>query len=245
MNARRWPQIVLGIVWAGLGLSAVVLWWSSDVPLAEVPGLLASWVEGFGLVPAAGLFLALYAVRPLLLFPSTVMGLASGMTFGPVLGSVVTMAGELVGAALAFSLARALGRRWVASRESGALARWDRRLSRHGILTVSVMRLILLPFDTVSYACGLTAIRLREFLAGTFLGGACYILGVTLLGGSAAAGLVGEVTVAGVTVTERMLVLVLSALSFVVGLTIAWLLRHRFTGPDADEPGGDAGPRQP
>ena len=81
------------------------------------------------------------------------------------------MAGEIAGATLAFSLARLLGRRWVEKWQSERWSRWDRRIGGRGILSVAIFRLVLLPFDSVSYACGLSTIRLRDFLMGTVAGG--------------------------------------------------------------------------
>lgn len=233
MTSHRALKILLAVLWPCLGLSSLVLWWSSGIPAAEVPGLLSSWLDDFGLLPAVALILALYTVRPLVLFPSTVMGVVSGLTFGPLLGCAVTVTGEMLGAALAFSVTRTLGRGWVRQRESALLARWDRRLSRHGLLTTCILRLVMLPFDSVSYACGLTGLTARDFLLGTLLGGGLYFLGVTLLGGSASAGLVGGVTVGGVTISHRVLVLGLSGLSFALGLTAAWRLRHLYRDEEA------------
>jgi uncharacterized membrane protein YdjX (TVP38/TMEM64 family) len=207
-----------------------VVWWFSDVSLSEVPALMSQRLTQFGLFSAICLALVLYTLRPLVLFPSTVMGVASGLTFGPLIGCLVTLGGEMLGATMAFSVSRILGRGWVTSRASVVLARWDRRLSSNGVLTVSVMRLVLLPFDSVSYACGLTGIPLGRFCLGTLLGGSCYILGVTLLGGSVSVDLVGNIDFLGLSITRRTLVLGLSGLSFLVGLVLAWKLRYQILG---------------
>jgi uncharacterized membrane protein YdjX (TVP38/TMEM64 family) len=228
----RGVRICLGLLWVGLGLSFLVAWRYSGIPAAEVPRLLADWLHDVGMARAVLIFLVLYTVRPLVLFPSTILGLASGIMFGPWAGSAVTMAGELAGATLAFGVARVLGRGWVERHESERLARWDRRISGNGTLSVAVMRLILLPFDTVSYACGLTAIRLRDFLIGTVAGGSCYILAITFLGGSASTSLVGEVELFGFVLSQRALVLMLSGLSLLLGLVLAWRLRRRFRQPE-------------
>jgi len=242
---QRALQIALGILWAALGLSFLVLWWFSDIAIVEVPQLLADWVEAFGTLPAIGCFLVLYTLRPLLLFPSTIMGVASGLTFGPLLGCGVTMTGELLGAGMAFSLARLLGRNWARQREPARIARLNRRLSKNGLLSVCIMRLVMLPFDSISYACGLSSIRLADFLIGTLLGGIFYVLTVTLLGGSAAVGLDGTIQFAGWTISARTLTLIFSGLSFAAGVAIAWTLRHRYVlddplakvTPVADAPG--------
>jgi uncharacterized membrane protein YdjX (TVP38/TMEM64 family) len=236
----RGVRILLGLLWAGLGLSFLLAWWYSGIPIAEVPQLLADWLHDVGMAATVIIFLGLYTVRPLVLFPSTILGLASGIMFGPWAGSAVTMTGELAGATVAFAVARVLGRGWVERHESERLARWDRRISSSGTLSVAVMRLILLPFDTVSYACGLTAVRLRDFLVGTMVGGSCYILAITFAGGSASASLIGDVEVFGFPLSQRALVLILSGSSLLFGLVLAWRLRRRFQQSDEQlvAPGG-------
>lgn len=231
-RSRRWLHALLGFLWAALGLSSLLFWWFSDLRLQEVPTLLSDWLTAVGLARALALVVVLYAVRPLLLFPSSVMGVVSGITFGPLLGMAVVTGGELLGSAVAFSLTRLLGRSWVDANASDRLARLDRRISRNGLLTVCLLRLVMLPFDTVSYACGLTGVRLRDFLLGTLLGGASYYLGVSLLGASASADLSGEVTLAGLELPLRWLVLGLSLASFAVGVALALVFRGRYRAAD-------------
>ncbi|QDU59901.1 TVP38/TMEM64 family inner membrane protein YdjZ [Planctomycetes bacterium Pan216] len=228
MSKGKIARICLGLLWVGLGLSSVVVWWLSGVPAAEVPQYLADWLERVGTTRAVVLFLLLYTLRPLILFPSSVMGIASGLTFGPVLGCAVTMAGELLGATLAFSLARFLGRRWIDARLWPRFDKWNKRAGDNGVLSVCVLRLIWLPYDTVSYLCGLTRIRLADFVLGTALGSIFYVLSMTLLGGSASVGLVGEIVIGSLTVSHRALLVLVSVLSFAVGIVLAVTLRRRF-----------------
>jgi hypothetical protein len=56
---------------------------TAEVAVGEAVGGLS---RGDLIAALTGVFLLLYALRPLVLFPSTIMGLASGMTFGPLLG---------------------------------------------------------------------------------------------------------------------------------------------------------------
>jgi uncharacterized membrane protein YdjX (TVP38/TMEM64 family) len=117
------------------------------------------------------LFAAFYALATLSPLPKSVFTLAAGAVFGLTGGLLVVLAGALVGAVLAFHLARALGRDGV-HRLTGVRAdRFDDHLARRGFLTVLVARLIpVVPFTVVNYLAGLTAIRVRVFVVATAIG---------------------------------------------------------------------------
>src|SRR4051794_33380458 len=76
------------------------------------PEGIRTWILTFGWA-APALFILLYAVRPLILFPASVLSLAGGLAFGPLWGTVYTIVGATLGAVLAFGLARFLGDRFV------------------------------------------------------------------------------------------------------------------------------------
>jgi uncharacterized membrane protein YdjX (TVP38/TMEM64 family) len=209
-------KIVFGSLWVGLFITALALWWRSKIPLSGIPALLEQWLRDFGVLKAAALYIFVYAVRPLILFPATLLTVASGLLFGPWLGTLFTVVGENASANLAFSLARWLGRKTVANHESGMMRRWDEKLKRNGIVAVLTMRLIMLPFDAVNFGCGLTAIRQRDYALGTFFGILPSLIGFVLLGGIAASG-----------VQHRVIVLSLSTLFMVLSFGIAHLLKLR------------------
>jgi uncharacterized membrane protein YdjX (TVP38/TMEM64 family) len=183
-----------------------------------MPYLLESWLTQFGLWRAALIYVLFYTVRPLILFPASLLTIASGLVFGPVLGIIFTIIGENASANFAFFLARWFGRDLVASHEQeGSLAaKWDERLRRNGMVTVLVMRLIYLPFDLVNFACGLTSMRQRDFAIGTFIGILPALISFVLFGGVAAAGN-----------QYRLLTLGLAILFFLLGLFIARFFRRR------------------
>ena len=63
------------------------------------------WVTGFG-VWGPLVYILLYTVRPLLLFPGLLLNVAAGILFPPVLGIPCLLAGGLGSAALLFYMAR-------------------------------------------------------------------------------------------------------------------------------------------
>ena len=64
----------------------------------------------WGIVGAV-LLMVLHSFVP---FPAELLPIANGMVFGPLLGVVVTWSGAMLGAVVAFALARLLGRPFVA-----------------------------------------------------------------------------------------------------------------------------------
>jgi uncharacterized membrane protein YdjX (TVP38/TMEM64 family) len=157
-----------------------------------------------------------YAVRPLLLFPATLLTVASGLIFGPWLGNLFTIFGENASANLAFALARWFGRQAVVDHASKRLRRWDAELEQNAIVAVLSLRLLMLPFDAVNYGCGLTAMRQRDYAIGTFFGILPSLIGFVLLGGVAAAG-----------VRHRTAMLVLAVLCMGLGFAMARHIRRR------------------
>lgn len=207
---------LLGAFWVLSFVSAFFVWWQSGVSLTDTPQLLEELLRQFGLYRAALCYIIIYALRPLVFFPATLLTIASGLLFGPWLGILFTIIGENASANFAFLLARWFGRRWVEQHESTQIQRWEKRLCANGLLTVLILRLLMLPFDVVNYGCGLTAMRQRDFAVGTFIGILPALISFVLLGGIGATG-----------VRNRLFLLLLSVLFLLFGLLFAKLLRRR------------------
>jgi uncharacterized membrane protein YdjX (TVP38/TMEM64 family) len=158
--------------------------------VVPVPGAgqLRAWASGAGAAAPVLLFLT-YVVATLVPVPRTVFSLASGLLLGPVVGVTVALVATGVSALLSFALARSLGRRLVARHLTGTRVRAvDERLTEGGWLAVASLRIIpAIPFLPTNYACGLSSVRLRPYLAGTIAGSvpgtaAAVVLGDTLTG---------------------------------------------------------------
>lgn len=212
------------LVWLALLVGAVTAWLRSGIVMAESPALISEWLAEFGVLRAGLIYVVLYTVRPLVLFPASVLTIASGLAFGPWLGIVFTIAGENASANLAFAVARWLGGDWMGARRLAVLHAWDLRIRENALTSVLLMRLVYLPFDAVNYGCGLTSMRQRDFAIGTFVGILPGLVSFVLLGGAAASG-----------VEDRLLVLLAAIVFFLLGLAIARRLRGRVpaTEPEA------------
>lgn len=131
---------------------------------------LRSLIAPYGrLAPA--LYVAVYALAPVLFLPGLPITVAGGILFGPVWGVVYAITGATIGASLAFLVARYAARDWVAAKLTGE--RWrklDRDVERHGWKVVAFTRLIpLFPFNLLNYAFGLTKVPFRHYVAASFI----------------------------------------------------------------------------
>ena len=135
---------------------------------------LETWVQGAG---AAGplLFMVVYAIGTVLFLPGSVLTLAGGALFGPVLGTFYNLTGATVGAALAFLVARYLGADWVARKTGGRLKQLIQGVENEGWRFVAFVRLVpLFPFNLLNYALGLTRIPFMSYVLASY---ACMLPG--------------------------------------------------------------------
>jgi len=110
-------------------------------------------------------FVALYAVHTLLLFPGALITAAGGALFGTLIGTLLTVACATIGATASFLVGRRLGREQVERIAGDRVGAIDAFLARRGLLAVLYVRLIpVFPFNALNYAAGVTALRMRDYV---------------------------------------------------------------------------------
>ena len=133
------------------------------------PADIEAWIRGSGgLAPL--LFLGVYVVGAVAFIPGSVLTLAGGALFGPVLGTVVNLAGATIGGTLAFLIARYLAADWAAAKAGGRLKRLKEGVEAEGWRFVAFTRLVpLFPFNLLNYALGLTRIGVVPYVLATLV----------------------------------------------------------------------------
>ncbi len=179
----HWQQFIALFFWIVLlGSYQWYAWHNHLVPLQalqQIIHLLDSNMFG----PL--LFIVIYTLRPLILFPATVLTLGAGFVFGPVLGIAYTIVGSNLSALLAFFLGRFLGEGLLNGKNTtGVLQRYTDRLRDHSFETVLLMRFIFLPYDLVNYLCGVLRVNWQAYLLATILGSLPGTIAVALAGSS-------------------------------------------------------------
>jgi uncharacterized membrane protein YdjX (TVP38/TMEM64 family) len=142
---------------------------------ALTPAEAARLVRGYGAwgVAASLLLMVIHSFVP---FPSEVIAFANGMVFGPALGIAVTWVGAMLGAVLAFALARGLGRPFVRLVLADERRRRIEAVPQHWSMLLLVRLVPLISFNLINYAAGLMGVGWVRFLWTTALG----ILPVTI-----------------------------------------------------------------
>lgn len=149
-------------------VGAVVLQlWVGLPDQAELRGVL----DGLG-AAALPAFIALYVGSSLLpVGPSAILTVVGGALLGFGVALVSVLAAATIGAAIAFSLGRVLGRDVVSGISNERVRELDAKVRDNGFAAVLVARLIpLIPFTTANYAFGLTAVTWRAYVSATAIG---------------------------------------------------------------------------
>ncbi|HEX2830649.1 MAG TPA: VTT domain-containing protein [Burkholderiales bacterium] len=218
--AGRVRRVALALIMLA-ALAALWRW----TPLRELVSLralilIARSLDASPVAPLA--VLAAYVVAGVLVIPVTVLIIATGVVFGPLLGGFYALAGALLSAAVTYWIGRKLGRNTVRHLAGRRLNRITRRLARKGALAIALLRLLpVAPYSIVNAVVGASHIRLRDFLLGTAFGMAPGIA-VTVI-------FVDRVSAA---VTDPGLVTYAGAIGMAaVVAAAAYYVHHRFAAP--------------
>jgi len=154
-----WVSLVVGYVWFSR---------SRDLsPLETAEELRGAFADNWW---GPALFVAVYAIRPLVLFPATIPTILAGLAFGLVWGTVWTVIGSNLSVVVAYLVGRYVLRGPAAERLLRPLGSFVERARRNPFETAVLARLLYLPYDPPNFAAGLLSLPLGRFLAGSFLG---------------------------------------------------------------------------
>lgn len=130
---------------------------------------LEAWINDAGVL-APIVFMLIYALVTVLFLPGSVITLAGGALFGPVLGTIYNLTGATLGAVLAFLISRYLASDWIADKAGGRVKQLINGVEGEGWRFVAFVRLVpLFPFNLLNYALGLTKIRFLHYLIATYV----------------------------------------------------------------------------
>jgi uncharacterized membrane protein YdjX (TVP38/TMEM64 family) len=153
-----------------IGLSAAWRW----TPISEWINFrtIVEWQNSVRAHPAALLFVVgTYLAGGLVLFPVTILNVATVFTFGPIRGNAYGLAGWLASAALGYAIGRAFKHKLFHRFAGPRIDRLLKQAAGHGFLAVLTMRLLpVAPFTLVNVFVGTTAIRFRDFMLASVIG---------------------------------------------------------------------------
>ncbi|MBD3244299.1 MAG: TVP38/TMEM64 family protein [Chitinivibrionales bacterium] len=147
---------------------------------------LREWVAGFGLWGPVVLMVAYLVQMFAFAVPSWLLIVVTVIAFGPVWGSILSIAGIALAASVAYGLGLALGeltlQRMLGEKSERRMREY---LERYGFWVVVIFRLApFLSNDVISFVAGLTAMVYHSFIGATVLGITPLIVLIAILGES-------------------------------------------------------------
>ena len=163
---RQAPKIIAVVIWIAALVALNQYQTSQGLTTTEA----AIWMFDFIALTFWGplLYILLYAIRPVTFFPATALTILSGIFFGFLWGTVLTVIAATLAAAVAYVVGR-----WFATSlrlEDSALGNSVTALRENTFSAVLIMRLIFIPFDLLSYAAGILQTKFIPFITATFIG---------------------------------------------------------------------------
>ncbi|QSG04115.1 TVP38/TMEM64 family protein [Natranaeroarchaeum sulfidigenes] len=160
----------------------------------------------------AGAVILLYALRPLVLWPTTLVAVAVGYGFGIALGFPIALAGAVFTSIPAYYAGRWVAAGWDCGTAARLASAGDRFFDTTGDLRgVVAGRLAPVPADAVSAAAGMGGVRLRVLAVGILVGELPWTIAAVVVGNSlhtiSTAGLGSVGTQLGVVTTLAALLL--------------------------------------
>lgn len=157
---------LLGLLLAALLVTVALL------PVREWTVAMVAWIRSLGTLGVV-VYAIVYTLSPVIMFPASLLTLAAGFLYGPWWGTLLVSPASVVGSTLAFLLGRTVARERV-KRQIQANSRFsaiDAAVEKTGLKVVFLLRLSpIFPFTLLNYALGLTKVRLRDYILGSFLG---------------------------------------------------------------------------
>lgn len=112
----------------------------------------------------------LFAVRPLVFFPATVMTLTTLYVFGPFVGFMLSLLGELLSAVITFTIGKFFSDEFKLTKQL-MIQPIIPYFQKNAFLSVFILRIVpLFPFDFVNYSAGILNINFKKYFYATALG---------------------------------------------------------------------------
>ena len=217
---RDTSKIIALMAWA---LLLIGYWWYTSAngltPMQTMQALVNFVSESPYGFP---LYVLAYMIRPIFLFPATLVTMTATYLYGPVQGIAYALVASNLSSMIAYFIGKFFGGGFLQNiNENNVLGKYANRLRKDGFQTTLILRFLFLPYDLVSYFSGFLHIDLGWFMLATVLGSIPGTISFGMLGAS----IQGDFAAQSVKLDP--LSLVVSAAMFAVSIGMYRLVRKR------------------
>ena len=171
---KKYLWLLLRIIFYIIGVGAILfyVYQSPYNPHPRSTEDIRIWVNGFGVL-APLIYIVIYTIRPLLLFPTLILNLSAGVLFGPWLGIALVLTGGLGCACFCYLWGRYGGGKWLLDNFGG---HWGEKLKSYLVGDSCFTKMLWLrtvpifPYDPVSVIAGSVMFPLSTYIGATVLG---------------------------------------------------------------------------
>ena len=187
---KYWKWILLALIVIALSIASVVL------PVKDWIRSFITWVQQLGPIGVV-VFIAAYALATVLFLPGWIFTVGAGLVYGIIGGTLVALTGAVIGATLAFIVARYFLRKNIEeyTKRNPRFKAIDDAIGKNGWKIIGLLRLSpLIPFNLSNYFYGITSVSLKAYVAVSAIGMIPGTLLYAYLGAIGKAGISGEKT---------------------------------------------------
>lgn len=218
--SRNYSKIIAAIAWAIL---LIGYWWYSEAHGLTPTQTMQALVNFVSESPYGfPIYVLVYMIRPIFLFPATLVTMTATYLYGPVQGIEYALVASNLSSMIAYFIGRFFGSGFLQNMDDATLiGKYANRLRKDGFQTTLILRFLFLPYDLVSYFSGFLHIDPGWFMLATVLGSIPGTISFGMLGASIKGNFASE------SVSFDPLSLAISAAMFAVSIGFYRIVRHR------------------
>jgi uncharacterized membrane protein YdjX (TVP38/TMEM64 family) len=115
-------------------------------------------------------FVGIYLIAGLTLFPMTVLNIVLVLVYGPWIGFGYAYIGNVLSALLTFCISRYLGHKSFQAISGQRIQSLSQLMAQKGIISVIFLRITPISFAILSMIAGISHIKTKDYLWGTLIG---------------------------------------------------------------------------
>lgn len=189
---RHGQRVAVLVLWLAVAIGFWVYTQRNNLPPTILLWRFSDWISSTVYGPL--LYVLAFVLRPVLFIPATMMTVIGGFIFGPAVGLVYALIGDVASASAGYFIGWYFGEDFLKTAEEITFVKKNaRQMRENSFVTVLILRFLILPQDLVNYAAGFLKIRWISYATATALGALPGIIVFSQFGASLQDPIPGEI----------------------------------------------------